>query len=600
MDPEDIFAQLDDDAPPPRMRAVRRTVLGEDPSQDRVEVSDQLVNADAPIESGNLDKGPASGPTTEQIARHEVETGRTTSRGIVEDTPSPYWDMFIGATEGMGATPTPAQARTREHLSRFWDQFTSGDAELGGRNPTTPIVGRDERAAAPIARLYQSLPIHIRDDQQRAEMEGRAARATSQAPELAVAGDAAAIGLYAAAPTPTTAAGRVALGAGTGAAVGGAHSLDAPVQDALVGGAIGGATALGAEGLSRALRGPSAATTRRLGEVRDDALLSATEGAGRGRSAIAAFDRGARDVRASRASAAGALRETDAVPRVGTIRQVGASVDDALGRVEQGLSDIRSAMDGEGPTFESVAARLRARAAEIAREGPESRPLAEMLLSRADDYAAYRARPMDYTALTTGSRRMRQMGMGRTAGGQPMSIPQEALSEVDSLTREAYDDAVEETLGAAERARYQQLRRQWRALHVAQGNARSGEAAAAGNRGFGLTEQLGLYGGGGAGGAWVGQMLGDAEAGGVAGVATMAAARAYRATEPTIRRSAADALYWLAQNHPQALGRFAQPILEAGARGTAALTSTLYVLSQRDAEARRVFEEAQGLDQTQE
>jgi hypothetical protein len=74
-------------------------------------------------------------------------------------------------------------------------------------------------------------------------------------------------------------------------------------------------------------------------------------------------------------------------------------------------------------------------------------------------------------------------------------------------------------------------------------------------------------------------------------------ARAYRATEPTIRRSAADVLYQIARSHPRELGRFAAPILEAGARGGTALLTTMHTLMQRDAEARRIFEEAQGLSE---
>ncbi len=63
------------------------------------------------------------------------------------------------------------------------------------------------------------------------------------------------------------------------------------------------------------------------------------------------------------------------------------------------------------------------------------------------------------------------------------------------------------------------------------------------------------------------------------------------------QRSAADRLYRIAREAPQQLGGFARHLLEAGARGAAALTTTVHVLSQQSAEARRIFEEAQGLDQ---
>jgi hypothetical protein len=609
MDPDELFAQLQaegDEAEeaPPRMARSRRIVMGEGGSDVGAHVEEgEEFDANQPlppVPPSDDEKGPASGPTQQQRARWQVEAGQRTDRGIVEPV-SPFWDAALGLAQPVSpAGPTPEQARNSERLSRFWDQFTSGDARLGGRNPIDPIVGLDQRAEAPIARVYQGLPIHVRDDEERAQLEGRAARATAQAPELATAGDAALAGIYTAMPNPSSAAGRVGLGAAVGGAVGGAHSLDAPVEDALQGAAIGGAAGLLGEGVSRAVQGPSQRTVQRLGERADDALLGATEAAGRGRSAIREFDRGTApgQVRASRARSAQALRETGAVPRVGTIRQVAGSVDEALGRVSSGLDDIRSGMDGGGPTYESVAERLRQRAAQIAAEGPESAPLAEMLEARADDYARFRAQPVSYDRLVTGARRMRQMGMGRTAGGQQMSMPQEGLSEVDEVVREAYDDAVEAELGAAARQQYQQLRRQYRTLTVAQRNAASGEASAAGNRLFGLSEQLGLYGGSGAGiGGMIGQALGAPLEGGAAGAATMLAARAYRATEPTLRRSAADILYQIARRYPERLGRYARPILEAGGRGQAALLTTMHTLMQRDAEARRIFEEAQGLEQ---
>jgi hypothetical protein len=64
-----------------------------------------------------------------------------------------------------------------------------------------------------------------------------------------------------------------------------------------------------------------------------------------------------------------------------------------------------------------------------------------------------------------------------------------------------------------------------------------------------------------------------------------------------IQRTTADALYRLAQTEPARLGPLAQPILEAGGRGSAALLSTLYVLSQRDARARQILNDLQETDE---
>lgn len=484
--------------------------------------------------------------------------------------------------------------RTHERVQQVWDQITSSDARLGGRNPIDPIVGEDVRSEAPIAGLVDTamfgerIPALARAaargedySDALAQTRARTDAARSQAPAMYGAGQAAgAVPLMAIPGVQGSTGARVLGGAIQGGMLGAASSLghsrgeepDTIAADAAAGTGLG-ALAGGAGGvLGRLLEGPGRtpearrAVLQRLAEARDDALLGATTTAGRGQTAIREFERGARDPRAARAAAARALRETDAVPPVGTIRGVSQSLDEAMGHTRGLLDQIAEGMEGGGPTRAQLAQSLRAaaRAEADSASGALAPGYADALEGAAARLDEQGDAIVSYGDLVGMTRRLRQMGAGRGRAGEAVSIGREAVEDIDDIVRDVYDDAVERELGAGARDMYQRARGQFRALRTAQGNASTGEAAAAGNRLLGLSEQLALHGAGAGGGYAAGGITGAL---GVTGAAL--AARGLRAVEPTLRRTGADLLYQGARRYPRALSQ-ASPVVDRLTRGAAA------------------------------
>jgi hypothetical protein len=358
----DFEEEIDFEEEPPRGRAVRRTVLAEDPSQDRVEVSDRVVDADAPIASGDVlgpaDRGMAAptGPTREQVSRWEVEE----DPGL----PSAARDAIHSSLPLPGRDS--AAERILERVRRLRDQATSSDATLGGRNPIRPIVGSDERGAAPIAAIYEALPIDGGD-----ELDARAARAREQAPELARVGDTAAAAMYAATPSAPSAVGRVALGALEGASVGLAHADEGEeLASTLMGGALGGGGAAIPEAPG-AMR--SAGTALRRGsevmqEFGDQARLEASGFWGR-----RAADRIAEP------GVGGPARLAEDLRRYG----VGQGRGQVVPRSEQAGSDLATLGRGGGQTMDLIARSADETGARIPSRGVIER--AEQIARRLED-----------------------------------------------------------------------------------------------------------------------------------------------------------------------------------------------------------------------
>lgn len=590
------------EAGPPRMQQRRRTVLGvtdvmsgeADTASDRQVVDDVEVDADAELAPVKAEA--PTGPTEAQAS----EWSRRTDAEV-----SPYWDALLATGPGGSFTPRGQEARQRtgRRLSRWWEGAQrdpagtaaasivgAGEGASMGLIPEITALAETPEVAVDPFGLVSDAPERFgsRLDAARADLE----TLSDVNPEAFSAGED--VGMAAGVlGGPSIAArqgagrlARVGAGAATGALYGGVGAIGAADPESLSEAALAGGegAALGAAlggGLSGVAEGAGAARQRalpRLSRSRDEALLGATASAGRGQSAIDRFSRGTnpRAIRESRAAAAETLRQTGAIPRVGSIDRVASGIDDAFERSTQTMDDIRSAMDGGGPTYAEVADALRARAAQV--RGVEGQPIREMLESRAEQYAAQGHVPMDYDLLIEEARNLRALGQGRTRTGT-IPLGQQALDHVDSTLRGAYDDAIEAQLGPAERAAYQRARREYATLLTAGMNAERGVAASAGNRLMGMSENQAAI-----AAAAAGQRP-------VEGLASTLAANTLRRYEPTLRASGAEILYQLARERPESLGRWGQTILEAAARGTAALAATAHVAAQQDPEIRRLLAE---------
>ncbi len=488
---DDLLAEFDSLAEEsgPRMRQTRRTVLPEvriegSPEGDgrvrmsgrgRVELGDE-VDANSRIAAVDprvtvLPEQRIQGDP-ERVRRLELRDEMSQQGAL-----APVWDALLGAAPGTGEAGDRAASRSRERLPNFWDPDPARGARPGGRNTLEPIIGPDPRPNAAFRAAADAATLGFADEMggalrsaltgetyrgSRDRLREHAAQAREQAPEASALGDVAGTLPLMAIPGASQASATIGLparlalatgqGAQLGAMAGFGHSegdlVESPervAQDTLQGGVIGGASGFLGEGIGRVLEGPGRApqirerALRELAEGRDDALLAATTSAGRGQTAIQRFDRGAtpRAIRQSRSQAAQTLRETGAVPTLGSVRDVSRSVDDALGRTTRVMDDVRSAMDGDGPTYQQVADALRARAGR--EQGVFSAPLRDVLEARADDFAARGARPLGYEQLIDEAARLRQMGAGQTRAGQTPSMQREALDEIDSVMRDAYD-----------------------------------------------------------------------------------------------------------------------------------------------------------------
>lgn len=365
---EEIDSVLEEDG----MRRSRRTVLDEIQVTGTPEGTGSVTMGEGGrVEYGDYvdpslpTKRAPTGPTREQIARWEVETGRSMEGEEI----SPLWDTLETVsplTRRSRADQTGA--RSAERLHRFWDQLTLGDAELGGRNPIRPIVGRDRRAEAPIAGYADGLSLGWADeigagirapirgesyDDALSEIRGRDRAAREQAPELYSVGEAGGIATGALAlPSIPVAQGagtaaRVGAAAGTGAIYGGlsgaGHSdadtiggrVEDAIEPAIAGGFTGGVLGVGAEGVRRLADPASRAAVR---EYADESLLAATRPHGSRSEAVGAFLSDAADTSADAysrevADAAGTLRSARTpegqriVPRVGSMSPLSSTTD---------------------------------------------------------------------------------------------------------------------------------------------------------------------------------------------------------------------------------------------------------------------------------
>lgn len=434
-------------------------------------------------------------------------------------------------------------------------------------------------------------------------------------------------------------AGRLGVGIAQGASMGAlsAHGqstadtsegrlADMPAA-ALAGGAAAGVFGLLGEGVaSGARRLPAVAEwlRRRQGrsqQAADEALLAATTSTGRGKTAVENFDFGdsPEQIVQSRQQAAQALRDTRVVPSVGTVGDVRRRVEAALSETTSDMQRVREAMGGEGVERAEVARRLREAARQ--RTTTAGEPYRDVLNDFATRVEApqraslepaqggaggYRRAyvesldPLTYDDVIAESADLRSRGAWRTRPGRDVELPTQARRDIDRAIRDSYDDAVEQQLGADERAAYQEARHRFAVLRNAQENAVAGEAAAAGNRGMGLSEQLALYGISGTTGAASGNPL----LGAATGVGGALAARAYRAVEPTLRASvaagrarawtgAADLVSRLAREQPQRLGRYAESFRRAlqDAAPAEGVAAQHFLLSQQDPEYRQLVQQ---------
>jgi hypothetical protein len=682
---DDLLAEFDSVGEPARLRPTLRTELdtvdvvgAPDASgtstmrtgESRIRFGDE-VDADAPL--ARAPKGPATAPDAVTGARLEREGRQRQERrervALASDAAahSPVWDALVaGGTMQMPGRRSPEAARTAERASQVWDEFTSGDARLGGRNPIDPIIGIDRRGEAPIAGATSTMLFNMGDEavgaasaltggdyrEARDRQRSREREARTQAPSMygvgQVAGAAPLMAIPGAGAASATigAPARAALALGQGAQMGGMAAFgaseydlaDAPIdvaRETAEGAGLGAVMGLGGELAGTAIgalrRGP-----RVDSHARDEALLAATGHAGNNRSAVEAFDFGDThdQIMQSRARAAQVLRETGAVPAIAGMGGTARSIERALRGATGTMDDVSTAMGARGPTGSRVAERLRARA--TADQSPTAGPRRALLEDFAERYGGQvdeatgavtplpgmRApdQPIDYRALMEDIGNLRDAGSYRTRAGQDVNLREQGMRRITRELRDAYDDEIEAQLGSRTReagapfrsveasperqaaaarlgedpvAAYRRARQQYAVLEDAMGNARRGEAATAGNRTVGMSEMHWAN-----TGATVGSALGGplgAMLGGAGAAIGGAAARGVRAVGPRVSATASSMLYDVAREYPQQLmqrllPQTAQQLTQAASRGPSAFATTLYVLSQRDAEVRRLME----------
>lgn len=553
-------------------------------------------------------KAPPDSP--ERMRRRYLE------RSIEAQTP------VLGAVSDLWASTVPedvpgvadARARTDERISRFWDQATQSDARLGGRDTLDPIVGTDDRAGAPLARLYQMAPVYRTDDAEREELEERASRAVSQAPELSSVGDVAGMAAYAMTPNAPTALGRIGMGAVTGAGVAAAHApaesaLEETVISGLTGGGLSGAAELvnpqGLQGVAGRAGQRMSARADAAQRTADQARLEASGVWGGG--AMRAADelpggreRLAADLRRYGIGERGpgqAGFEASAPPRGLTIPRMDRALDDAatLGRASgSSMGNIAQQIDDAGVRVSTAA--VQQRVAGLARE------LDELPIGGRDAASRLRELTADLADSTEGSMTMSQAWR----------------------QRQMLDDMIGESRRDPNLARLTgQLQRIREALHAEMNTAARqaglGSQWAESSRGSQVGAFMREHGrgstrlsvGGGMGGAdAAGDIVAEAVTSGspgriAAAVPRQMAARALsqetRMAFPGVRarvgeasastqRSIADRLLEFARTRPQDLGfEVAQEIIQAATRGEAALAATTHVLAQRDERVRQAL-----------
>jgi hypothetical protein len=558
----------------------------------------------------------APAPITPE-ARERQHAAEAAAYDRQADDHSPLLD-FVQATTGLGPRmgrqeSLDARRRTSDRMGRAAERFRRdpmGTVGAAGMGALEGISGGlfDELAGsawagslAPDAPAQGEAIEHMRSA--RDDLRGRAPEVYGATETAGIAGQMAVPGASA-----ESALGRVAtMGAegalygagnaiGTGDPVDAGQALDMGAEGALIGGGLGLGLGAGGETARRALRAlsdvPSA--TRRL----DDATLAAPRQSGGGISdALQRYESGsspqARD--RTRTEAARSLREADAIPHMGTTRQTSERIDAARRRGFEVLERIATQMGERGATGRDVAARLRESASrDTTAFGSTFREIAEDMAGRIEE--TYGDRPIDYQSLVGSPgrpgelSRLRDLGAYRTRAGRDVPIPRQAIEETYGTLRGAYDDAVESTLGAAERDAFQMARRRERALRTAAELSAEGVDREAQRRTIGLSE-MAAYSAGHSGA----DAMGFPAAGPLAGTALAVGSHLLRGREPRIRYTAAVTAERLSRllSSPRAreLGRYADVLRAAAARGSEALTAQSYVLAQRDAEYRALLEQ---------
>lgn len=184
---------------------------------------------------------------------------------------------FLGTLlDATGLGGEGSMRRTGERAHQLWDQLTSSDAELGGRNTIDPIVGEDLRGEAGVAGVADTALLGFGDEaagaasalaggdyaETRDRARDRSRRAAEQAPAVhgigQVAGAAPLMAIPGAGATRAGPLMRLAMAAGQGAQLGGMAAFGGSEADLVgeeadptrlatdtgIGAAIGGGTGL--------------------------------------------------------------------------------------------------------------------------------------------------------------------------------------------------------------------------------------------------------------------------------------------------------------------------------------------------------------------
>jgi hypothetical protein len=645
----------------PRMRRARRTVLDTvqvegSPEGDgvtttrgggRVVLGDE-VDANAPLEkapavsydeAGTDERARADAASASAAARmrHEsmgtgdpMERTRRVEAARDAASVSPWWDTLQLVNPLSGEEGMAAGRRTRERASQWWDQFTSGDERLGGRNPIEPIVGRDLRGEAPIAGLANAgpglfdelagaaqatlSPTQAPLDTYRGTRDAfrqRSRDVREQAPHQFATGELLGSTASAAAPGLQGIRGAAVMGGVSGFGASEGDLLDSPGRVALdtgTGAAIGTAFGAAGAGLGRAARALRP-------EAWDEAATATLRAADQPR------------LEASGVWGRQALEAADRMP----------------GGVPALADDLRRLRVGEGrmgiPRMDRAAADAeRIGEAAVERAGDVSRDLtargvdvpASRILDRADELAAgSRALPSDVAQRAAGriesevapmrgteaipfddAWRLRR-GYDRRASFGDRTPSDEVAGEAGGMFRQLRDVTADELEAAAMRGdRGADWMRAMRESSIGRFMEQHGRGAQR------LSTQGGM-----SGATATGDIIADAVSSGSVGQMVTALPRSLaarwlgqeqRMLAPGIRARAGEAaaggmrtvsqhLYSLANRGllpPDTPG--ARQLVDAAARGSAAFETTLHVLAQRDAELRQAMQEFETLQREQQ
>ena len=213
----------------------------------------------------------------------------------------------------------------------------------------------------------------------------------------------------------------------------------------------------------------------------------------------------------------------------------------------------------------------------------EDRDLAREIRQRGAEFAG--KGPLSPTEIEMAKRKLySHINWDAVPSGSPAK---EALRQSAQAAREALEAGVERALGEGQGAAFRDLnRRRGAAIQVGEWAKELARREGA-NRSASPSDQ--------AAGA-VGYLSG----GPLAGATAMAANRFFRGREKSIFATGQETLARILENNPQALGRYAAPLLDAARRGTAALASRDFVLSQRDPEYRQLMKRLQEQAQSEE